>query len=296
MTVQWEGVMPATTTAFDEDYNIDHGFIAEHARWLIENGCTALVPHGSLGEGATLSFREKVELQQTYVKAAGEIPVIPGIAALSTKEAIEMARAAEENGCRGLMVLPPYVYCSDWREMKSHVASVISATNLPCMLYNNPVAYGTDFTPAYIKELADEHPNLQAVKESSGDVRRVAAILERCGDRLTVGVGLDDYSLEGATMGAKFWIAGVVNALPKESVKLWKLGRAGKLEEAMPLYRGLLPLLRMDTEVKFVQLIKLIQSHLGRGNIRVRPPRLELEGQELESAESTICKVLENQT
>ena len=153
MSIQWQGVMPATLTQFNTDLSIDHGLMAEHGKWLIENGCSAIVPHGSLGEGSTLSFQEKVALQQTYVAAVPGTPIIPGIAALSTKEAVDLAKAAKDNGCRGLMVLPPYLYASDWREMKAHMSAVISATDLPCIIYNNPVAYKTDFTPANIKEL-----------------------------------------------------------------------------------------------------------------------------------------------
>jgi dihydrodipicolinate synthase/N-acetylneuraminate lyase len=296
MNIQWKGVRPATLTQFNEDLTIDHGIMADHGRWLIENGCSAIVAHGSLGEGATLSFDEKIALQRTYVAAVPNIPIIPGIAALSTKEAIDLAKAAKDNGCRGLMVLPPYLYASDWREMKTHMTAVINATDLPCIVYNNPVAYKTDFTPTQIKELADECPNVEAVKESSTDSRRVAGIRELCGDdRLVVGVGVDDCALEGFAMGAKFWITGVGDAFPAYNVKLLELALAGKIEEAMPIYLWMLPMLRMDTVVKFVQLIKL-QQNLATGgkfgNNRVRPPRLELVGKELAEATAIIEKAL----
>ncbi|HEY8960656.1 MAG TPA: dihydrodipicolinate synthase family protein [Luteolibacter sp.] len=155
MSITWKGVMPATLTQFNADLTLDHGLMAEHGKWLVDSGCSAIVCHGSLGEGATLSFDEKVALQKTYVDALPGTPIIPGIASLSTKEAVDLAKAAKDNGCRGLMVLPPYLYASDWREMKAHMKAVISATDLPCIIYNNPVAYKTDFTPAHIKELAD---------------------------------------------------------------------------------------------------------------------------------------------
>ncbi len=291
MSIQWKGVMPATLTQFNADLTIDHGIMAEHGKWLIENGCSAIVVHGSLGEGATLSFEEKIALQKTYVAAVPNTPIIPGVAALSTKEAVDIAKAAKDNGCRGLMVLPPYLYSSDWREMKAHMTAVISATDLPCIIYNNPVAYKTDFTPAHIKELADELPNVESVKESSTDARRIAGIRELCGDRVTLGVGVDDCALEGAAMGAKFWITGVGDAFPAYNVKLWDLATSGKIEEAMPLYHWMLPMLRMDTVVKFVQLIKL-QQNLATGgklgNNRVRPPRLELVGAELAAATAII--------
>jgi dihydrodipicolinate synthase/N-acetylneuraminate lyase len=298
MSIQWKGVMPATLTQFNEDLTIDHGIMADHGKWLIENGCSAIVAHGSLGEGATLSFEEKVALQKTYVEAVPGTPIIPGIAALSTKEAVDLAKAAKDNGCRGLMVLPPYLYASDWREMKTHMKAVIDATDLPCIIYNNPVAYKTDFVPAQIKELADECPNVEAVKESSTDARRVAGIRELCGDdRLTVGVGVDDCALEGFAMGSKFWITGVGDAFPAYNVRLLDLAVAGKIEEAMPIYLWMLPMLRMDTVVKFVQLIKLQQNLASGGkfgNNRVRAPRLELEGKELAEATAIIEKALAN--
>jgi 4-hydroxy-tetrahydrodipicolinate synthase len=291
MSIQWKGVMPATVTQFNSDLTIDHALMAEHGKWLIENGCTAIVAHGSLGEGATLSFDEKVALQKTYVAALPDTPIIPGIAALSTLEAVNLAKAAKDNGCRGLMVLPPYLYSSDWREMKAHMTAVISATDLPCIIYNNPVAYKTDFTPSHIKELADELPNVASVKESSTDSRRVAGIRELCGDRVVIGVGVDDCALEGFAMGAKFWITGVGGAFPRHNVKLMELAEAGKIEEAMEIYLWMLPMLRMDTVVKFVQLIKLQQTLATggtMGNNRVRPPRLELVGTELEEATAII--------
>lgn len=283
--------MPATLTQFNADFSIDHGIMADHGKWLVENGCSAVVCHGSLGEGATLSMQEKIALQKTYVAALPDTPIIPGVAALSTREAVDLAKAAKDNGCRGLMVLPPYLYASDWREMKAHMTAVIHATDLPCIIYNNPVAYKTDFTPAQIKEFADECPNVESVKESSTDVRRIAGIRELCGDRVALGVGVDDCALEGAAMGASFWITGVGDAFPAYNVKLWDLATNGKIQEAMPLYQWMLPMLRMDTVVKFVQLIKLQQTLAtgGRlGNNRVRPPRLELVGTELAAATEII--------
>src|SRR6476661_2003591 len=225
MQMKWRGVMPATTTAFDEHLNIDHAFVAKHARWLIDNGCTAIIAPGSLGESATLSFDEKIALWFTLVDAIGErVPVVAAIAALSTAEAVALAKRAAEVGCKGLMVLPPYVYKSDWREMKAHVQAVFRATNLSCMLYNNPVAYGTDFLPEQIRELAAEHGNFAAVKESSMDVRRVSAIRALVDRRLEISVGVDDAVLEAVGVGATGWIAGLANALPRESVDLLKSG------------------------------------------------------------------------
>jgi len=296
MKMRWAGVMPATTTAFDEALNVDHGFVAKHAKWLIDNGCTGIVTPGSLGESATLGFEEKVAIWKTIIDAVGErVPVVAAIASLSTAEAVRLATRAAEVGCSGLMVLPPYVYRSDWREMKAHIEAVFRATRLSCMLYNNPVSYGTDFMPEQIAELTRDHENFEAVKESSTDVRRVTWIRELTGDRLAICVGVDDAIVEGIAMGAVGWIAGLVNALPKESVDLFNYAMNGEREQAMALYNWFLPLLRMDTVPKFVQLIKLVQQEVGMGNARVRPPRLELEGEELEQAVRTIREALANQ-
>jgi 4-hydroxy-tetrahydrodipicolinate synthase len=249
---------------------------------MIAAGCRGLVPLGSLGEGATLARQEKLDVLATCVRsAAGRVPVVAGIAALSTAEASDLARAAADSGCSGLMVLPPYVYRGDWPETAAHFRAVIGATRLPCMLYNNPIAYGTDVTPAQLAELADA-PNLEAVKESSADVRRVAGIREATGDRLAIFIGVDDLLLEGVQAGAVGWIAGLVNALPEESVRLFDLAFHGRIAEARALYQWFLPLLRLDTPPKFVQLIKLVQEEVGMGSATVRPPRLELSGSERE--------------
>lgn len=282
--MNWTGVIPAITTAFQEDLSVDHAFVARHARWLLDHGCNGVVALGSLGESATLQFEEKVALLRTLVATAGEKPVIAGIAALGTAEAVRLAEAAREAGCAGLMVLPPYVYSTDWREMKAHVQAVISATDLSCMIYNNPVAYKTDFLPEQILELASEYPNLHAVKESSGDVRRVTALRALEAKRLKIFVGVDDVIVEGVAAGACGWIAGLVNAFPRESVALFDLATQGEWEKAGELYRWFLPLLRMDTVPKFVQLIKLVQQEVGMGNERVRPPRLALSGPERDEA------------
>jgi 4-hydroxy-tetrahydrodipicolinate synthase len=292
MKLEWTGVIPAITTPFNEDLRVDHAFLAEHAAWLVESGATGLVPCGSLGEGSTLSGTERRQVIETCVRAVGDrVPIVPGIAALSTADAVQMARDAASLGCRGLMVLPPYAYSTDWREMKAHVVAVLSATELPCLLYNNPVAYKTDFLPEQIAELARDYESLEAVKESTTDVRRVMAIRALVGDRLKVLMGVDDAIVEGLRAGATGWIAGLVNAFPVESVALCRYVGEGK-REAEDLYKWFLPLLRMDTVPKFVQLIKLVQEKVGRGSARVRPPRLPLEGQELQGAASTIDQAL----
>jgi 4-hydroxy-tetrahydrodipicolinate synthase len=295
MTMIWKGVMPATTTAFDADLKIDHAFVGRHANWLIDNGCTGIVTPGSLGESATLTVDEKQSIWKTVIDAVGDrVPVVAAIASLSTDEAVELAKRANDVGCSGLMVLPPYVYKSDWREMKAHVDAVFKATSLSCMLYNNPVAYGTDYLPEQIAELSEEHANFHAVKESSTDVRRVTWIRELLADRLAIFVGVDDAIVEAIAVGATGWVAGLVNAMPRESVDLFNYAMNGEREKALTLYNWFLPLLRMDTVPKFVQLIKLVQEEVGMGNARVRPPRLELAEAELEEALKVIRHALAN--
>lgn len=293
--MNWTGVMPALTTAFNENLDIDHAFVARHAAWQVENGVTGLIALGSLGEAATLAFDEKLALIDTLVSAVeGKVPVVAAISALSTREAVTLAQAAEAHGASGLMILPPYVYKGDWREMKAHVAAVLKGTNLTAMLYNNPVAYGTDFTPEQIQELATEYPSLAAVKESSTDVRRVTAIRALLADRLSIFVGVDDAIVEGIQAGAVGWVAGLVNAFPKESVELVRLASAGKSKEAFELYRWFLPLLRMDTVPKFIQLIKQVQQELGVGSARVRPPRMEVVGDELAATRAAVAHAVAN--
>jgi len=288
--MNWTGVMPAMTTAFDKGGNVDHALVARHAQWLIENGCTGIIGLGSLGEASTLSFAEKIAILRTIVGALdGKAPTVAAISALSTAEAVELAKAAYQVGCEGLMILPPYVYKGDWRETKAHVAAILKATPLTGLLYNNPVAYGTDFLPEQVAELANEFPNLAAIKESSTDVRRVTAIRALIGDRLALYVGVDDAIVEGINAGAVGWVAGLVNALPRESVDLFNLARAGKTAEVFELYRWFLPLLRMDTVPKFIQLIKQVEQEAGVGLARVRAPRLEVVGEELAATRAAFA-------
>jgi 1-pyrroline-4-hydroxy-2-carboxylate deaminase len=259
--------------------------MAAHARWMVDAGCKGIVAIGSLGESATLSAAEKAELLRRLATALdGRAPVMAGIAALATDDAVALARAAADAGCAGLMVLPPYAYSTDWREMRAHVEAVIRATSLPCMLYNNPIAYRTDFKPEQVAELAAAHDNLVAIKESAADVRRVTALRHALGNRLELLVGVDDLIVEGIAAGARGWVAGLVNAFPQESVRLFELALAGRHEEADALYRWFVPLLVLDTVPKFVQLIKLVQQRVGHGHERVRGPRLVLAGEEREEA------------
>jgi len=292
----WNGVIPAITTPFLADLTLDEEFFRRHASQLMDAGCTGIVAPGSLGEGSTLSLAERQRLWSLLRECVGTRgSVIAAIAAASTADAVQAAKAAHACGCDGLMVLPPYVYKGSWRETRSHMSAVIAATPLSCMLYNNPLAYGTDILPAQVAELASIHANLHAIKESSADVRRLTAIRERIGDRLTLLVGVDDLIVEGIAAGATGWIAGLVNALPEESVRLFNLALAGKHAEADALYRWFLPLLRMDTTYDFVQLIKLVQAKTGltgRGGPITRPPRLLPEGDDLRRVEGEIADAL----
>lgn len=291
------GVLPAITTPWTSTDQVDHSFLTRHAQWLLSSGCRGIIPLGSLGEGATLSGEEKRAILRTLVAAAPAHPILPGIAALSTKDAVALAQDAERMGCKGLMLLPAYVHKGPLQEHLAHIAAVLRATALPCMLYNNPLAYGVDFVPSAIAELAREHQNLLAVKESSGDSRRVTAIKALLGDRISVLVGMDDMLQEGVDAGATGWVAGLVNAFPRESVALFELACAGRSDlrqrtRATLLYQWFLPLLRLDTVPEFVQLIKLTQSQVGQGSELVRAPRTVATGSLRQTALAVIAKAL----
>jgi 4-hydroxy-tetrahydrodipicolinate synthase len=283
--MKWQGVIPAVTTPFKRDLSVDADLLVKQVDALVAAGCTGIVALGSLGEGGSLSFDEKKAVLRLCKEALrGRASLVAGVAALTTAEACRLAELGAEQGADGLMVLPPYVYRGDWSETRAHFEAVIGETSLPCMLYNNPIAYGTDVLPEQLVELAAAQPNLVAVKESSADVRRVSAVRALAGERLAILVGVDDLIVEGVAAGAVGWIAGLADALPAESVRLFDLARAGKSAEARALYEWFLPLLRLDTVPKFVQLIKLVQAETGLGSETVRPPRLELAGAEREQA------------
>jgi len=279
----WHGVFPAITTPLRADDTIDLELFGRHAAWMVQHGCSAVVTPGSLGEGGLLSMDEKRSLWRAAVQSVGaSVPVVAAVGACSTREAVDIARAAQAEGCRGLMVLPPYAYRGRWRETRTHFARILESTPLGCMLYNNPPAYGTDVLPEQAAELARDHANLHAVKESSGDIRRMTAIRAVAGDRLCVFVGIDDMVLEGVAAGAEGWIAGLVNGFPAETVRLFELAvdarsDPARMEDAEELYRWFLPLLRLDAVPEFVHLVKLAQARAGWGSERLRLPRLPLE-------------------
>jgi dihydrodipicolinate synthase/N-acetylneuraminate lyase len=287
----WAGIFPAITTPFQADLSVDYEIFGAQARWMVECGCNGIVALGSLGEAPTLTREEKIEiLKQAKRSLNDKTPVIAGIAALSTPEAVRLAKEAQNAGADGLMVLPPQIYRSDWRETRTHLSAVFHATPLSCMLYNNPVAYGTDITPEQMIELCAGHDNFHAVKESSGDIRRITA-LKHLGS-LAIFVGMDDVVVESVAAGATGWIAGLVNAFPEESVRLFKLAQSGPSPDLDSLYAWFLPLLRLDTVPKFVQLIKQVQEECGGPSARVRPPRLELAGAERDEVVALTHKSL----
>jgi 4-hydroxy-tetrahydrodipicolinate synthase len=291
--MKWQGVIPAITTPFRPDLSVDAELLVKQVDALVRAGCSGIVALGSLGEGGSLAFDEKKAVLRLCKEAlAGRASLVAGVAALTTAEAERLAELGAEQGADGLMVLPPYVYEGDWRETRAHFESVIGETSLPCMLYNNPIAYGTDVLPEQLLELARALPNLAAVKESSADVRRVSAVRALAGDRLAILVGVDDLIVEGVAAGAVGWIAGLADALPLESVRLFELAVQGRTAEARALYDWFLPLLRLDTVPKFVQLIKLVQARTGLGSEAVRPPRLPLAGAERDQALGLIQDAL----
>lgn len=283
----WTGVFPAITTPWKADDTVDLEHFQRHAAWMVGHGCQGLVTPGSLGEGGLMSLDEKRALWQAAV-AAVRVPVVAAVGACGTRQAVEIAQAAHACGCQGLMVLPPYAYQGSWREMRAHFGTIFVSTPLSCMLYNNPIAYGTDVLPDQVQELAEAHPNLHAIKESSGDIRRMTALRHCLRDRLALFVGIDDMALEGAAAGAEGWIAGLVNAFPAESVRLWDLAVTGRAEEADEIYQWFLPLLRLDAVPEFVHLVKLAQARAGWGNERLRLPRLPVAGPARDQAMSVI--------
>jgi dihydrodipicolinate synthase/N-acetylneuraminate lyase len=289
----WAGVFPAMTTPFKADLSVDFDAFATQAHWMIECGCNGVVVLGSLGESATLTKEEKVEIIKA-AKAAlnGEGLVVAGISALSTADAVWLAKEAYRAEADGLMVLPPLLYRSDWRETAAHLTAIFQATPLSSMLYNNPVAYGTNVTAEQMMELRQRNPNFEAVKESSGDIRSVTAIKQLAQDSLALFVGMDDVLVESVAAGAIGWVAGLVNALPEETVRLFTLAQSAPSKELDELYKWFLPLLRLDTVPKFVQLIKLVQEENGGPVARVRPPRLPLAGSELDEVLTLTRKSL----
>ncbi|MFM7215177.1 MAG: dihydrodipicolinate synthase family protein [Verrucomicrobiota bacterium] len=280
-TTRWSGVFPAITTQMARSGAVDPDATASHADSLIASGISGLVFLGSLGENQSLDGTEKRELLLRMVEAVGgRVPVLSGVAESSVGEAIRFVRDAERIGVDGFMLMPPMVYRSpDSRESLHHFNSVARATGCPIMIYNNPISYGHDLTPELMERLG-ERPNFVAIKESSGNTRRLTDLRRVCGDRFSLFTGVDDLVLESAVLGIDGWVAGSGIAFPKENQQFWDLTRAGRWDEARELYRWFTPLLHLDVHPKFVQYIKLAVQEVGLGTEWVRAPRLPLTGPE----------------
>lgn len=292
MTTNWRGVFPAVTTQFHADQALDLPATAKHVEWLVREGVHGIIVLGTVGENCSLEFAEKLEvLRAALGQAAGRVPVLTGVAECSTALACRFANEAQKAGVNGLMVLPGMVYKSDPRETMTHFRAVAQATDLPIMCYNNPVSYSVDITPAMFAELADE-PKFVAIKESSENVRRITDLKNCCGNRYTLFCGVDDLILESVLLGAVGWVAGLVNAFPRENRLLWDLATSGKYEEALKVYRWYAPLLHLDTHVKLVQYIKMAMAEVGAGSEMVRAPRLPIVGKEREEIQLVIRQVI----
>jgi 4-hydroxy-tetrahydrodipicolinate synthase len=282
----FRGVIPAIVSPFREDSSLHATRLGDLARRMLAAGCSGTVWPGSLGEGQTLAFDERVEGWKAIATASeGRGNAFATISAASTREAVRQIEKAAAIGMRGCMILPPYVHKGPWHEHRAHFEAMLSAAPLPMMLYNNPPAYGVDVSAEQVFDLAERHANLVAVKDSTGDARKLTALIAGSRGRArTVAalVGLDDCAVEGARMGCAGWIAGLANALPAESVRLFTLAQSTRVEDIEAcdaLYAWFLPLLRLDTVPEFVQLIKLVMAETQTGDERVRAPRKPLEGE-----------------
>jgi len=288
MKVQWNGVFPAVTTQFKRDQSLDLDATGRHLQALIDSGVNGLIMLGSLGENTSLEPDEKLAVVRMALEVSnGRVPVLSGVAECTTTAACRYARALESLGADGLMLLPAMIYKADPRETLAHFRTVAAATGLPILCYNNPVAYHVDVTPRMFAALADTD-NLVAIKESSGDTRRFTDIRNECGERYTLFAGLDDMALEAVLLGARGWVAGLGLAFPRENQAMWELAVAGRWDEARAIYDWYMPLLHLDTQIKFVQYIKLAIQEVGLGAEWVRTPRLTLEGTEREAVLQTI--------
>lgn len=280
MKPYWSGVFPAITTQMRKDGAVNLEATAKHANALIESGVSGLIFLGSLGENQALLPDEKRRIIETMVKAVGgRVPVLSGVAESSTAEACRYIRDGEKAGLDGFMLMPAMLYKGDRRETLSHFRTAAQATELPIMIYNNPVSYANDITPEMFAELA-EVENFVALKESSGDIRRITDLHNTVADRYAIFTGVDDLALEASILGIDGWVAGSGIAFPEENQYFWELTRNGEWEKAREMYRWFTPLLHLDTHTKFVQYIKLAVQECGLGSEWVRPPRLPLAGEE----------------
>lgn len=280
MKPNWTGVFPACTTQLKRDQSLDLSATAKHLEALITSGVNGLIMCGSLGENQTLDPDEKRAVVRCAVEVArGRIPVLSGVAESSTAAAICYVRDVEKLGASGVMLMPPMSYKGDARESMTYFRAVARGGGLPIMIYNNPISYANDITPALFAELADEK-KFVALKESSGDPRRITELHNTVGDRYSIFTGVDDLLLEASILGIDGWVAGTGIAFPRENQHLWELTLAGRWVEARTLYRWFQPLLKLDTHVHFVQYIKLCEQETGLGAEWVRAPRLPIAGEE----------------
>ncbi|HTW38885.1 MAG TPA: dihydrodipicolinate synthase family protein [Steroidobacteraceae bacterium] len=278
LTCTWAGVLPAATTQFNADLEVDLEATRSVQAALLRDGVHGLVLMGTVGEGNSLSAEEKRAVLAGAVESArGKAPIIAGVSELATATAVRFVRDAERLGASGFMVLPAMVYVPTPRELEYHFRAIAAATALPIMLYNNPPSYRVNIDLEVLGRLSDV-ANIVAIKESSPDPRRFTDLSNAFGERFTLFAGLDDIAFEGLMLGAKGWVSGLTNAFPAESLALYAAIRAGDLERARRIYRWFMPLLHLDSEHDLVQSIKLAEQAMGRGSERVRPPRWPLEG------------------
>lgn len=290
MSIQWKGVMPAVTTKFTAEDTLDLQMFKVNIEAQLKAGVSGIILGGTLGEASTLTYEEKKTLIRETVKIVQEgVPVIINIAEQTTKGAIHAAEVAEECGAKGLMMLPPMRYKANDYETVTYFKEVATSTSLPIMIYNNPVDYGIEVTLDMFEELL-KCENIGAVKESTRDISNVTRIKSRFGDRLKVLTGVDTLGLESILMGADGWVAGLVCAFPAETCAIYELAKAGRIKEALEIYRWFLPLLELDINPQLVQNIKMAEVATGIGTERVRAPRLPLIGDERERVENIIAK------
>ena len=292
--MKWEGVMPAVTTKFTKNDELDFKMFNKNIRAQIDAGVSGIVLGGTLGEASTLTSKEKSELiKNTVLISENKIPVLMNIAEQSTSEAVNSAKNAEKDGASGLMILPPMRYNASSEETVTYFKSIAQSTSLPIMIYNNPVDYKIEVSLEMFDQLL-HCENIQAVKESTRDISNVTRIINYFGDRLKIMTGVDTLALESLLMGAHGWIAGLVDAFPKETVAIYKLQKAGRIADALEIYRWFLPLLELDINSKLVQNIKLAEMYNGIGTENVRPPRLPLDGEERKKVIQIIESSLKN--
>ncbi|MBF7093289.1 dihydrodipicolinate synthase family protein [Flavobacterium sp. ALJ2] len=292
MSIQWKGVMPAVTTKFTADDKLDFNMFEVNVRAQLEAGVSGIILGGTLGEASTLLEDEKKELiKETINIVNGQVPVIMNIAEQTTRAAILAANKAEENGAKGLMLLPPMRYNAASHETVTYFSEVAKSTSLPIMIYNNPIDYKIDVSLDMFEEIL-KFDNIQAVKESTRDISNVTRIINRFKGRLKVLSGVDTLALESIFMGSDGWVSGLVDAFPAETVAIFKLAKAGRAEEALAIYRWFLPLLELDINPLLVQNIKLAEVATGLGTEYVRAPRLPLHGAERERVLAIIAESL----